>query len=251
MKWHIVEGAEGCAFAVEHGYVAVVADALRASATAAMLLDAGAVEIVVVREVEEALEARRAFPGALLFGERGGLPPTGFDFGNSPRTVAAARGRRVIFTTTTGAQRLVDSWGARAVYMGTTLNAGAVARAAVKHDADVVLIPAGLAGDPHFNAPVLRSNIRAQEDWVAATAIAVASGAEIVRGLDAYCYWRERIQAEGIPSLFASAPHAEKLRMAGLGADVAYCAQMDVTAAVPEAVERIEHGVIVRCAGQT
>jgi 2-phosphosulfolactate phosphatase len=242
MKWHIVEGAEGCTFAVEHGYVAVVADALRASATAAMLLDAGAVEIVVVREVEEAFEARQAFPDALLLGERGGLPPAGFDFGNSPRTVAAARGKRVIFTTTTGAQRLVDSWGARAVYMGTTLNACAVAHAATKHDADVVLIPAGLAGDPHFNA---------QEDWVAATAIAMVSGAEIVRGVDAYRYWRERIQGEGVPALFASAPHAEKLRMAGLGADIAYCAQMDVTAAVPKAVERTEHGVIVRCTGQT
>ncbi|MCP4640403.1 MAG: 2-phosphosulfolactate phosphatase, partial [bacterium] len=144
MKYHIIEGAAGCAYAVENHCVAVVVDALRASATGAMLLDAGATEIIAVRELAEAYAAKQAFPDALLFGERGGLPPEDFDAGNSPRTVSVAQGRRVVFTTTTGAGRLVESWGAEAIYMGSTVNAAAVAATAATHETDVVLIPAGL-----------------------------------------------------------------------------------------------------------
>ncbi len=56
--WHIVEGEAGCRFAADRSAVAVVVDALRASATAAMLLDAGATELLVVRTVSEAFAAR-------------------------------------------------------------------------------------------------------------------------------------------------------------------------------------------------
>ena len=74
MNIHIIEGAPGCAFARENGAVAVIVDALRASATAAALLEAGAREILAVREVEEAFAARADWPDALLYGERGDVP---------------------------------------------------------------------------------------------------------------------------------------------------------------------------------
>lgn len=241
MKWHIIEGEAGCRYAVGRGCTAVVVDALRASATAAMLLDAGASGILVVKEVEEALEMKESMPDALLFGERGGLPPDGFDFGNSPRTVKAARGRSVIFTTTTGAQRLVDCWGAAAVCMGTTVNAGAVLTFAMEQRNDVVLIPAGLSTDPTFDA---------QEDWVAAATIAMRAGAEVVEGAERYRYWFDRIKAEGVPALFDSAPHADKLRKVGLQEDIAYCGGIDLTTALPLAKSRQECGILVED-GQT
>ncbi len=237
--WHIVEGEAGCRFAVDRGAVAVVVDALRASATAAMLLDAGATELLVVRTVEEAFAARRRFPHALLYGERGGLPPEGFDYGNSPLEAAPAQGRQVIFTTTTGAGRLVAAWGAEAVYFGSTVNASAVARAAARHDREVAIIPAGLADDPSFDA---------QEDWVASAVIAIKSGAQIAEGADRLAFWKKRIDREGVEALFQSAPHAEKLRRVGMAQDIACCAQVDVTAVVPAAASRDALGVWVRAA---
>ena len=108
MKWHIIEGEAGCDFAVANKCTAVIVDALRASATAAMLCDAGATSILAVREVEDARRAKIELPDALLYGERGGLPPDGFDYGNSPRETRPAKGRPVIFTTTTGAGRLIS-----------------------------------------------------------------------------------------------------------------------------------------------
>ncbi len=241
MYWHIIEGEEGCRFAVEQGCVAVVADALRASATAAMLLHAGAKELLVVREVEEARAAKAADPEALLFGERGGLPLDGFDGGNSPRQTSTAEGKRVIFTTTTGAGRLVSAWGARAVYLGTTVNAAAVVEAAREHRTDVVLIPAGLAGNPDFNA---------QEDVVAAAYLAMLAGGPVGEGADLLARWQPRIESEGLDRLFATAPHAEKLRQVGLEKDVVFCAQTNQTQAVPTAIAREKLGVRVGKWGQ-
>ncbi|HRI88362.1 MAG TPA: 2-phosphosulfolactate phosphatase [Candidatus Hydrogenedentes bacterium] len=240
MIWHFIEGEEGCAYAVRHGCVAIIVDALRASATAAYMLNAGATEILAVREVEEAFSLAGAYPDALLAGERGGLPPRGFDLGNSPRSVSKVNGRRVIFTTTTGAGRLVQSWGAHAVYMGSTVNATAVARAAASHQRDVVVVPAGLMSDASYNA---------QEDWVGSVAVAMAAATElgpleIGEGGHRYTYWHDRILCDGIEKLFQTAPHAQNLREIGQHEDIAFCAGIDTIATVPVAVER--NGLVVR-----
>jgi len=236
----MIQGLDGCRFAVEHRCVAVIVDALRASATAAMLLDAGATELIFVKTVEDAYAAKAAYPDALLAGERGGLPPAGFDIGNSPRTVGMANGRRVIFTTTTGSQWLIESWGAAAVFMGTTVNASAVAQAAVDAaqaaNTDIVWIPAGLSTDPAFSA---------QEDWVAATVIASIADVEVKEGRAEYDHWRARIEQEGVPALFHSAPHAAKLRAVNLADDLDYCSQVNLTDQVPVAVARTAEGIIV------
>lgn len=236
MQWHIIEGEAGCEFAVAHKCTAIIVDALRASATAAMLLHHGARSILTVREVDEALKARATHPEALLYGERGGLPPEGFHYGNSPRETSHARGKTVVFTTTTGAGRLVSAWGAHGVLMGTTINATAVARAAAELEHDVVIVPAGFAGDPEFDA---------QEDWCASVAIAMKAGVTIGEGREEFEAWRDRIDGEGIEAIFNGAPHAAKLRKIGLEADISWCAQVDVTSAVPQGVARTELGVVL------
>lgn len=237
MRWHLIEGEDGCRYARDRQCVAIVVDALRASATATMILEAGATELLVVQAVEDAHAAKQRMPNALLFGERGGLPPEGFDYGNSPREAAAAAGRRVIFTTTTGAGRLISCWGAKAVYMGCPLNAAAVAHAAAAHETDVVAIPAGLAGDPTFDA---------REDWAGATAIVMqAADAQLGEGAARFGLWRKRILAKGLRDVFADAPHAENLRRIGLEADIPYCAQLNATSCVPIAIGRDMYGIVL------
>ena len=236
-RWHLIEGEAGCAYAREHECVAIIVDALRASATAAMLIDAGATEIWVVRDVDDAFRAREACPGALLYGERRGLPPAGFDHGNSPRDAVHAAGRPVIFTTTNGALRLVQAWGAPVLYIGSTTNALAVAMAARAHDREVVLIPAGSAEDPDHVT---------QEDWVAATVIAQIAEAPIGEGAPQFREWRHLMELDGIPKLFETAAHAATLRGIGLGEDVALCARVNTTSAVPAAVTKNRFGVILR-----
>jgi 2-phosphosulfolactate phosphatase len=238
LTWHVVEGAAGCAFAVERGAVAVVVDALRASATAAMLFEAGAKEIIATMEVDQARRAAERY-GALLAGERDGLPPEGFDMGNSPRGIEGVAGKTVAFTTTTGAGRLLECWGAPAVYMGATVNARAVRTLVTAHEREVVLIPAGLRGEPDFDA---------QEDWAAACYIADQASAPIGEGAAQFHMWQDALKTQGLRVLFRTAPHAAKLRRADLGEDVVFCAQTDLTACVPKATRKLPEGLLLRAA---
>lgn len=67
--------------------IVLVIDVLRAFSTAAYAFSRGAKEIRLVSEVEEALDLKEKTPNSKAMGEVGGLPPEGFDFGNSPTRI--------------------------------------------------------------------------------------------------------------------------------------------------------------------
>src|SRR3989304_844573 len=70
--------------------VFAVVDVLRASTSIVTLLERGVPAVIPSASVEEARALRKRFPGHLLCGEQDGLPPPGFDYGNSPAEFAAA-----------------------------------------------------------------------------------------------------------------------------------------------------------------
>jgi len=67
--------------------IVLVIDVLRAFSTAAYAFSRGAIEIRLVSGIQEALELKAQLPNAKAMGEVGGLPPEGFDFGNSPTRI--------------------------------------------------------------------------------------------------------------------------------------------------------------------
>lgn len=89
----------------------VVIDVIRAFTTACFAFEAGAKEIILASGVDEALALRDRMPGALMMGEVGGLPPEGFDYGNSPSQLIGMNlsGRRMIQRTGAGTQGVVRS----------------------------------------------------------------------------------------------------------------------------------------------
>ncbi len=131
------------------GRIAVVIDVLRATTMIASLLSAGAREVWPVKEVEEARRLAARLDGALLAGERGGLPPPGFDMGNSPRDIDPARvaGAPVVITTTNGTAAIERAAGADALVTAAFVNAGAVARSLLESGArQLIIICAGTRG---------------------------------------------------------------------------------------------------------
>lgn len=62
----------------------LIVDVLRAFSNAAYAFSRGAKEIVLVSTVEEAMTLKTQIPNSKVMGEVHGLPPPGFDFGNSP-----------------------------------------------------------------------------------------------------------------------------------------------------------------------
>jgi 2-phosphosulfolactate phosphatase len=229
---HLRSGEEGCRWARKHKAVAVVVDALRASATITCLLRQGAAEVLVVKEVDEAYAYRQAHPDALLVGERGGLKVEGFDFGNSPTEIqrGEVQGKEAVFTSTTGAQRLVDCLGAAAIFVGTTINASAVARQvsaiAQGESVPIVIIPAGLATDPR---------VVAEEDWLGATMLAACLCLPLHKASERpFQQYQRLIRSSGLLQGFLTSSHGQKLMRLGFTDDIHLCAQVDlITDIVP------------------
>jgi len=120
----------------------VIVDVFRAFTTAAFCVAAGAREIVLVRDHEEALAMKRREPRLFLTGEIGGRPIPGFDIGNSPSAIEKLdlTGRRVVQRTSSGTQGVVAATGADEVLLGSLVIASATARYLA--NADVVTVVA-------------------------------------------------------------------------------------------------------------
>lgn len=239
MSVYIAVGEAGCQLANELQGVAVVVDALRASATMATLLHCGAREIWVVAEVDEAWRLKETMPDALLVGERQSVKVAGFDFSNSPTEILRAsklvQGRRVIFTSTTGARRLLSCRQAVAILVGTTINATAVAKVAKecaeRQQRPIVLVASGVWG---------KGDEWATEDVAAAWEIAERMNLPVVQA-------PKRPKGE-LAKVFAESRHGKELLALGLDADVHWCAQVDVTTTVPQVMRFDGMAALVKAA---
>ena len=118
---------EGARSATGH---AVIVDVFRAFTTAAFCIGAGAREIVLVGDHEQALAMKRADPALFLTGEIEGRPIPGFDIGNSPSAIERLdlEGRRVVQRTSSGTQGVVAATGARAIVLASFVIAAATVR---------------------------------------------------------------------------------------------------------------------------
>jgi len=115
--------------------IVVVIDVLRAFSNAAYAFSRGAKEIVLVSTVEEALALRSQIPNSKAMGEVGGLPPAGFDFGNSPTSISSQdlSGITLIQRTGAGTQGAVRSQNAEVMLASSFV----VAAATTKHIAEL------------------------------------------------------------------------------------------------------------------
>jgi 2-phosphosulfolactate phosphatase len=121
---------------------AVIIDVFRAFTVAAFAIAAGAREIVLVADHEQALALKAADPTAFLTGEIRGRPIPGFDIGNNPSVIQHLdlTGRRVVQRTSQGTQCVVAASGARRIVLGSLVIAGATLRHVRAIGDDVTLV---------------------------------------------------------------------------------------------------------------
>lgn len=239
-----------------HDTICVLVDELRASSTIVTLLDRGARTVIPAGSVAEARRLARdhgrrtnghrrrrsnghgALPadGALLAGEQFAVRPPGFDFGNSPTELARAdlRGRTVVFTTRNGTAVLRSLPADATMLVGCLLNAAACARAALEH--------ARHSGRAIGVVCAGRDGAFALDDALAAGRIvecilgAAGPGERVELNEAAHAahqLWR------GHPDVLAAfriTASGRVLAHVDMGADVAFCAQLDTSDAVPVVV---------------
>ena len=210
--------------------VCAVVDVIRATTTLIAMAEAGDPEVWIAGDVTAAREAARQLgPGTLLCGERGGLPPQGFDHGNSPREFQETdlTGRRLVLSTTNGAFAIERWRESRRTFIAALRNAGAVAERLLE-DRDATSITVACAGrngalalDDVYTAGVIVQRLLQNSpdldlDESAVTALHVAG---------AY---------PSANAALAASRSARLLKPVGLWDDVDYCAATDASRAVPE-----------------
>ena len=135
--------------AKESSGISVVIDVLRCFTTEAIAFERGAEKIILVSEIEEALDLKRQGLGSLLMGEVGGQRPEGFDYGNSPKDILDIdfEGKTVIQSTRAGTVGAVNAANSDVIYGGSLVVASATVEAIKSHDPKLVnLIAMGLEG---------------------------------------------------------------------------------------------------------
>jgi 2-phosphosulfolactate phosphatase len=108
--------------------LAVVIDVLRAFTTACFVMNNGAEEIIAVASVKEGRRLKKQNPNFILMGEREGVVPLGFNFGNSPAEIEKVnfKNKSIILSTTVGTRAVVGAIGAKEVITGAFVNAQGV-----------------------------------------------------------------------------------------------------------------------------
>jgi 2-phosphosulfolactate phosphatase len=215
------------------GTAAVIVDVLRASTTITHALGAGAASVRLCRSPEEALASAREWPAEsrVVGGERGGLPPPGFDLGNSPATYDAARvgGRTVLFTTTNGTEAALHASAAARRCFGCFANLSATVRWAMKGTEPVHVVCAGTGGRLSLD-DVLFAGAMAERLHAAGMRAADEDVAALCRSP-----WRDATRT-GLHEALRATRGGRGLEALGLSADIELASRIDTHRVVGECV---------------
>jgi 2-phosphosulfolactate phosphatase len=205
-------------------------------------LAAGCTAVRPCQEVDEARElAGKMRAGrVLLGGERGGLPPPGFDLGNSPReyTAKVCCGATLVLTTTNGTRACFRAVEAERILVAGFVNYSAVCEQLRQEHRPVHMICAGTEGE-----------IALEDTLLAGALVDFLSEVSEVRLNDSArlawdCFENHGQVLLGALQIGKGGTHLQRL---GFGEDIQAAAQVDQFNLVPEVRRdplRIEVGTV-------
>ncbi len=205
-------------YPIETDGLVILVDILRATSTIVAALAEEASLVKPVASVDEALLYKDK--DYLIAGERGGLPPEGFDLGNSPREAYKMARSKVVLTTTNGTKALNFVKKSKAICAGSFLNLKAVANFAQRFD-NVVILCAGTEGELSL------------EDFLFAGKLALKLESYSSDNDAAIIARKYSSTVDDISQEIFSSHHARRLIKLGLEEDVKFCAQEDIYDLVP------------------
>jgi 2-phosphosulfolactate phosphatase len=133
-------------------YVCGVIDVIRATTTISVMLAKGSSEVVIAKNKSQAFLLKKIFKNYLLCGEEGGLPPKGFDFGNSPLeySMTNLEGKGIILKTTNGTKSFLKTINSKSSFTLSLVNVSytcdAIIYEAEKTGSDILLVCSGEKG---------------------------------------------------------------------------------------------------------
>jgi 2-phosphosulfolactate phosphatase len=211
------------------GLATVVVDVLRTGTVAPLLFERGASAVTLTPSVRAARQVSER-RGALLAGERGGVPIEGFNHSSSPSLLRGIElgGREVVLLSDEVPAALDGVRGA--VWLAGLTNAVAVAeRVAAAEPSLVQVVCAGDRGEPDLADTIAAGLLVALLDRAARR----HAGASVnLVGAARYCLSVLRTTKDPLDGIWAAAAAAE-LRAVGLEEDLAMASEVAVSDVVP------------------
>lgn len=212
--------------------IVIVIDILRATSVIITAISNGAKSVIPVTSVEEALKIKNRMENIILGGERKAKKIDGFDLSNSPLeyTKENIEDKNVILTTTNGTKAITKSQSADRVFIGSLLNAKAVAKKVFEENKHIVIVLAGT--NDKFSI----------DDFIAAGAIIndiLEMGEYVLTDISKTALLLFNTNTD-LENLISNAYHYNLLLNLGLEKDIKYCLSKDILDIVPE----YENGVI-------
>ena len=219
--------------------VCIVIDVVRATSSLTVISSKKPRQLILTTTIQKASRfAAQQTIHPFLCGERAGLKPEGFDFGNSPREYfnADLHDRLMIFTSSNGTRAVADLVIAPHVFLGCFLNASAVVKKAYEtarsKAMDILLVCAGreekFAVDDAYCAGFLVSKLMAT--LTAADEFSLGDGAQAALGIFGY-YHDDR-------KLLEMSGAGRAVTDIGLADDLTFLLQRDLIDCVPELIQK-------------
>ncbi|MDD3147374.1 MAG: 2-phosphosulfolactate phosphatase [Candidatus Riflebacteria bacterium] len=219
--------------------VCIVIDVVRATSSLTVIMSKKPRKVILTTTIQKATRlASQQTIHPLLCGERKGLPPEGFDFGNSPRQYFEAdlKDRVMIFTSSNGTRAVADLVIAPHVFLGCFLNASAVVKRAYEtaraKDMDILFVCAGreekFALDDAYCAGFLVSRLMAGIS--SGEEFSLSDGAQAALGI--FGYYRDDRR------LIEMSGAGKAVTEIGLQDDLMFLLQRDLIDCVPELIRK-------------
>lgn len=213
--------------------VCIVLDIFRATTSIVTSFSNGCAAMVPVLSTEDAAIAGSTLGDVLFAGERQSIKIEGYDFGNSPFEFSEekVKGKTIVMTTSNGTIAIKATEGAYRTFIGSFLNAKAVAQKAKSYGKDILIVCAGTDGlfslEDALCAGLLVKLLREEGESFLTDS---AYGALLM-----YTEAKDKLIATGVTSR-----NGKRLYDLDRMDDVKYCFQKDILDIVPEyAEERI------------
>lgn len=204
--------------------VCAVIDVIRATSTIVTLFGSGVKSIIVAGTLDEAYSLKKALPDRLLCGEKGGLKPDGFDYGNSPLEFSTMdlSGRQAILKTTNGTVAFLKAGGSPAVFSLAALNfrhtMEDVLDNALRNKRDILFLCSGEMG-----------KIAYDDAYIAGIAVkyTLSKPHEFIYSDSAKLVLSAVIGDRSLPDALSKSTSAQSLIGVGLGEDIEFCSTLN------------------------
>ena len=209
------------------GKTVVVTDILRATTTITFAVANGATAITPVLTPEEAFRLAADQPNTLIGGERHGVKVDGFDLGNSPReyTEAIVSGKQIVLTTTNGTRTLQACRAADRVLVGSFFNLSAMVDQLAQIEGELVIACSGREG-----------GFCTEDTVFAGACVAVLAEAQLTDAAETAKILYQTHRGD-LPRMLRNCYHGQRLASIGLGADLEFCAQLDLVDVTPRLID--------------